>query len=385
MWLGIDTLGREVISVKRANDNAEMSKDEDEQESTSATRLGAGMLRVANRSQTTGPDNCFICGASIPEGSPDRTEEHVFPQWLLEMASLRVSSVSTLTTQRIPYRRVKVPCCATCNGKDFSAIEQRVRTAFKGGIAAVRQLGRRDLFLWLGKVYYGLIYADSLRPLDPSRQLGGRLVPADHLREQVFHHFLLQAASGAVTWQPAEPGPASFLIYECQTGPEPEMNFDYGDDLFLPLISLRVGEVGLISVLQDQGDIETIREPRLDAARSLRLHPTQFREVFAMVRYLAREHWQNQKHVIVWGQDQATATVVFTPRSNGTSRGHVDVAEYAPLLAETLGVGIESVFNGTGVLAFTFTPSGEPMHIPWPDGAVAGFDGCPLWPAKAQP
>lgn len=371
--------------MTRLGNNAEMPTAEGEQEPTSAARPDAEMLRVANRSQTTGPDNCFICGVSIPDGSPDRTEEHVFPQWLLELASLRVSSVSTLTRQRIPYRRVKVPCCATCNGEDFSAIEQRVRNAFKSGIAAVRQLDRRDLFLWLGKIYYGLIYADSLRPLDPSRQLGGRLVPADHLREQGFHHFLLQAASGAVTWQPEEPGPALFLIYECQTGPEPEMNFDYGDDLFLPLISLRVGEVGIISVLQDQGEMETVGEKRLDAARSLRLHPTQFREVFAMVRYLAREYQQNQKHVIVWGQDQMTATVVFTPRSDGPSRGRVDVAKYAPLLAETLGVPIESVFNGTAVLAFTYTPSGKPWHIPWPDALVTGIGGHPLWPSEAEP
>lgn len=354
-----------------------------EREPTSPTGHDAEILRVANRLQTSGPDNCFICGVGIPDGSPDRTEEHVFPQWLLERASLRASFVRTLTRQRIPYRRVKVPCCEKCNREDFSAIERRVRNAFVGGISAVRQLERRDLFLWLGKIYYGLIYADSLRALDPSRQLGDRLVPIDHLKEQRFHHFLLQAASGAVTWQPSEPGPASFLIYQCQTGPEPEMNFDYGDDLFLPLLSLRVGEVGIICVLQDQGEMETISEPRLDAARTLCLHPTQFREVFAMVRYLAREYWQNQKHTIVWGPDQATATIVLAPRRSGPSRGQVDVTKYAPLLAETLSVPIEAVFNGTGVLTFTNTPSGEPWHVPWPEALVTGIDGHPLWPSEA--
>jgi hypothetical protein len=123
-----------------------MPTDEGQQEPASTDDPAAEVLRVANRSQTIGPDNCFICSVSIPDGSPDVTEEHAFPQWLLELASLRASSVSTLTRQRVPYRRVKVPCRRTCNGDDFSAIEQRVRTAFKGGIAAVRQLDRRDLF-----------------------------------------------------------------------------------------------------------------------------------------------------------------------------------------------------------------------------------------------
>src|SRR5882757_8814737 len=123
--------------------------------------------------------------------------------------------------------------------------------------------------------------------------------------------------------------------------------------------------------------METTGEKRLAAARSLRLHPTQFREVFAMVRYLAREHWRNQAHQIVHGTDGTTATVVFTPRSGGPSSGSVDFAQYGPLLAQTLGAPVESVYNGTGVSCFTVTEWGEPMHIPWPDSFVAGIDGRP--------
>lgn len=31
-----------------------------------------------------GANFCFICGLYIPQGSEDRSEEHIFPKWLLK-------------------------------------------------------------------------------------------------------------------------------------------------------------------------------------------------------------------------------------------------------------------------------------------------------------
>ncbi|NKT05214.1 hypothetical protein GS485_11305 [Rhodococcus hoagii] len=256
--------------------------------------------------------------------------------------------------------------------------------AFTEGVEAVRALDRRDLFLWLGKIYYGLLYAESLRPMDPRVQDGQRVVSADHLREHAFHHFLLQSARGAVRWEPSDPGPASFLIYECQAASDIELNFDYMDDLHLPIVALRAGTVGVISVLQDCGDMETIRERRLMAAQSLRLHPTQFRELFAMVRYLARETWQNQAHAVIQGQGDTPSTVLLTPRTGGAENGRVDTRVYAASLADALHTSVEAVYNGSEVACYTVSESEEPIHIPWPETIVTGIDGRPVWPDRAD-
>lgn len=319
----------------------------------------------------------------MPEGSPERTREHVFPQWLLDMAGLRNSSLTSLTRTLVPYRRLTIPCCRTCNGVDFAAIERRVKGAFNMGVESVRRLDRKDLFLWLGKIYYGILYAESLRPMDPKQQDGDRIVLSDHLAEHSFHHFLLQAASGSVEWQPDEPGPASFLIYECQTGPEPGMNFDYGDDLHLPILAIRIGEVGIIGVLQDCGAMESTQERRLVAARDLQLHPTQFREIFAMVRYLARETWKNRTHVIIPNSDETRSTVLLIPTAT-QDRGTVDTEVYAASLAEALHTNIEAVFNGTHVVCLTVAEDGQPTYFPWPEMLIVGIDGQPLWPAAVH-
>ncbi|MFJ8896802.1 hypothetical protein ACIRCZ_19625 [Leifsonia sp. NPDC102414] len=153
---------------------------------------------LSTRRHTIGPDSCFICGRPIPEGSPQRTREHVFPKWLLRQLGLAESTLTSINRQTIGYYQLTVPCCRTCNGVDFSAIEKRVQVAFSAGLDAVRRLDRRDLFLWLGKIYYGVVYAESLRRADVRDPASPPLVPEEHLESIRFHHFLLQAASGAV-------------------------------------------------------------------------------------------------------------------------------------------------------------------------------------------
>ena len=181
--------------------------------------------------------------------------------------------------------------------------------------------------------------------------------------------------------KPEQPGPASIFIYECQTGRQPAENFDYCDEIRVPVLALRVGEVGILCVLQDGGLVESISEKRLEAAKSLRLHPTQFRELFAMVRYLALETWRNRAHVVVAGENKETATVMLTP-PEGSIGGAVDLGAYATSLSEALKTPIESIYNGTHVAIYTISDLGEPLHIPWPDTIAIGLDGLPVWPGS---
>jgi len=119
---------------------------------------------LQNRAQRFGNDHCFLCGTDIPEGSPARTREHVFPKWLLHAMDLWDGSVTQINGRLLRYRQLTVPCCVTCNGTDMSGVESRVRAAFGGGLEAFRELDHRDLLLWLGKIYYGLVYREACNP-----------------------------------------------------------------------------------------------------------------------------------------------------------------------------------------------------------------------------
>ncbi|MCU1509538.1 MAG: hypothetical protein JWQ12_1803 [Glaciihabitans sp.] len=332
---------------------------------------------LIDRVQRFGDDCCFLCGAHIPVGNSQRTIEHVFPKWLLHELNMWDSSVNQINGRALHYRRLTVPCCLTCNGVDLSGIESRVRSAYRDGIDAFANLDRLDLFLWLGKIYYGLVYKESLQPLSVSDQAGARLVPVAHLESIQFHHFLLQAAAGVVQWEHKSPGPASFHFFECLDSDEPEFRFDYLDDLMLPIIGIRIGKIGVVAILQDWGRSEGVRQPQIDTAKSFPLHPTQFREVYARLAYMSETSWSNQDHLISGGNGFAT---IMTP-DPGDFAGTWDWKNFAARLAGAWEVPEGAIFDGTNGMS-TIGGGGAPpnpaesMHVIF----VAMFSKIGLWP-----
>lgn len=309
---------------------------------------------LSSRTQEFGNDRCFICGQHIPEGSPQRTREHVFPKWLLEELNLWDSFVTQIDGRRLAYRKMTVPCCQICNGTDFSPVEKRVKAAYCKGFDAFTALDRRDLFLWLGKIYYGLVFRESRQPLDAKDQRGARLVPEEHLKTLEFHHFLLQAASAEVAWTPVEPGPASFHFFECLDDNEPRRRFDYMDHLFIPIIGLRIGSIGVVSVLQDWGRSEGVQEPHLNAARRMRLHPTQFREAYGRLKYMTTASWRNKDHLIVGGN---VANVLAGSPSNFA--GTFVVEDFARVMAPLWGVPVDAIFRDGRTMSTIYDSSAD--------------------------
>jgi hypothetical protein len=58
----------------------------------------------------------------------------------------------------IQYKNLTVPCCLDCNGKYLSGIEKAVEAATLKGYDAVAALDPMTLYLWLGKILYGIFY-----------------------------------------------------------------------------------------------------------------------------------------------------------------------------------------------------------------------------------
>jgi len=333
---------------------------------------------LKNRSQEFGTDRCFICGGHIPDGSTLRTAEHVFPKWLLRELDLWNGTVHQLNDELLQYRQLTVPCCVTCNGQDLSAVEARIKAAFLEGVEAFGALDRRDLFIWLGKIYYGLIYKESLRPRFVREQDGERLVPESHLQSVSFHHFLLQAAGGFVSWEPAEPGPASFHFFECLEDEQPIRRFDYMDDIHVPIIGLRMGSIGVVCILQDWGRSEGVQQLQLNAARGMKLHPTQFREVYARLSYMTKASWTDKKHMIIGGDD----TALVIAGDPGDFAGSFVLGEYVQTLSHLWGVPFEAVYRDGTTFSTICDQFGLPNVAAHHDVVFTAPHGTTgLWPA----
>lgn len=59
---------------------------------------------LSSRTQQFGGVCCFICGLRIPEGSAQRTREHVFPKWLLKELDLCDAAATLIDGRRLAYR-----------------------------------------------------------------------------------------------------------------------------------------------------------------------------------------------------------------------------------------------------------------------------------------
>jgi hypothetical protein len=293
-----------------------------------------------------GRDFCFLCGATL---SPDRdTDEHVIPRWIQARYELWDQKLTLVNRTTIPYRQLTIPCCASCNNDHLGKIEMEVQRACDDGAQAVGNLPPITLFLWLGKIFYGLLYRSHL--LEWNRVAPeGPIVPAELLQEFSLHHQFLQAARLPFEFLPRVP--ASLFVYETLQPSNLKMGFDFWDDLPAMGISIRVGKVGMICCLQDGGAVEYAFAPRYREYQQLRLHPQQFAQVTSLVFYDLHRFNRTPKFMLVEGDERVHAYLSpLGGLTGGSLFDPVDVQDYARVLAHCSRLPLEVIQPEPGQL-----------------------------------
>jgi len=321
------------------------------------------------RDQAVTGDRCFLCGVKLT--NDNRTDEHVFPRWLQERFNLWNEKLTLTNGTLISYRALTVPCCATCNNAHLSPIEKRVKEAVSAGVSGVAGLDRIDLFIWLGKIYYGLLVRDLFLLGDRRNPDAGTLVTPEHLQQFRMHHMLLQVARGAVHW-PSDEFPASVFIFEAQVPTNVRAQFDYRDSLFFPFLSIRMADVIIVASLQDWGALrDSVDIPMFRAASKIALHPKQFRQVNAMGMYMSSQMNTTPIHLLVGDK---TSVEVRTMSVEGPSRkslfNEFILADYAEALADSFEQPLSEIFDGDRVVDIVGR-NDEPFVLPvdvdvWP-------------------
>jgi len=134
-----------------------------------------------------------------------------------DLWNLRLTLLNRTT---IPYRQLTIPCCATCNNVHLGRIEAEVQAACDEGRKAVLQLPPVTLFLWAGKIFYGLLYREHLLSWSRREADKGPIVPAELLERYRLHHQFLQAARIPFEFSPL---PASIFVYDTLEPTERQM------------------------------------------------------------------------------------------------------------------------------------------------------------------
>jgi len=129
-----------------------------------------GLLFTPENPPQFGREFCFLCSAGLP--ADRNTDEHVIPKWVQERYKLWNQKLTLLNNTTIPYRQLTIPCCKTCNNVHLGKIELEMQKACVAGAEAVRALPIETLFIWAGKILYGLLYREHLWPNIRERDAG---------------------------------------------------------------------------------------------------------------------------------------------------------------------------------------------------------------------
>ncbi|MBC8083315.1 MAG: hypothetical protein H7Z21_08890 [Hymenobacter sp.] len=228
-----------------------------------------------------GPRHCFLCG--VPTVPPTDSVP-VFADWLMTRANLHDRQVKLLDLSIVTYKDLRIACCPRCRARHVEPLEAQVAAAAEGGLAGLRTLSDKTLFLWLGKMFYGVLVTELLNELAPLAAPQYPLAEnAQMLRR--FQAFFQPFQALRVPIEFDDFTPASVFVLEVDPAQD-DMPFEYDDDLSTLTFSIKLGNAVLTACLMDNGIIrQAMRRVYQDAARPL--HPVQVAEFKARVYYAA--------------------------------------------------------------------------------------------------
>lgn len=305
-----------------------------------------------------GRSTCFLCGCRL--NRKNRTDEHVIPKWAQRKYHLADQELHLLNQTTIPYRQLTIPCCFTCNNKHLQPLERRMSEAVSGGARAVKSLTHHEIFLWMGKIFYGLLYRELFLPFDRTDIKKTTIANKTLLRRFNMHHLFLQSIRVPMNF--VNFSPSSILIVNLQEPAEAKLRWDFRDHLTTMSIACRMGSVGIIAVLQD-GGAQIPMFPLLKIGNR-KLHPTQFTEVVAKVFYRAILFNRTPKYLI---SDSEQKSVIQSPLMGFSRKPLFDrwnQRDYAGILSQMTRQPLSSLFQEPDlVMTWLRNPDGSPKHL----------------------
>jgi len=210
------------------------------------------------------------------------------------------------------------------------------------GPQAVRKLGWKPLFLWLGKIFYGILYRELFLLFNRSANDGVTIASPEMLKKYEAHVLFLQQARETIELVDFCPG--SFFIFETQNLRYPQYQWDFCDNIETMFIAIRMGRVGIIGILQDGGAQQYCEEGYKDLY-DLPLHPIQFRELCAQFSYRSTLSTRTPKYFTIEGAPHKTYQLPLGGFSMKPLFEGWDPATYAKILSMYTGAPYEMIFE----------------------------------------
>lgn len=315
-------------------------------------------FRTRLRERAFDPSCCFLCARHFDD--VHLTEEHVIPKWAQKRFDLWDQQITLLNRTPLPYRKLTVPCCEECNKYRLQPIETSVSAAVGNGPDALRRLGDNVQYIWLGKIFYGILYREVSLLLDRSSGDGITIVNPETLREYETLLFFLQQAREKVELVNFTPG--SIYIFTCQVPEEPKYQWDFCDNADTLFIAIRMGSVGIIGILGD-GGAQMAHKDVYDKLKDHPLHPIQFSEICAHFSYRSTLSTRIPKYITIESTPHKTLQMPLGGWSLEPLFEGWDQAIYSHFLAYYTGYSYDIVYQGGKVMTWLHDETGRVPYI----------------------
>lgn len=221
---------------------------------------------------------CFLTGEELT-----KEDEYimVFPEWILNQFDLKGKKFTMMDNfTNINYEDFKLPCSEKVKVA-FSTLENEIEAAFHKGYDGVSSVDKQKLFLWMGKIIYGILYQDLLieRKKQEAKKLEFKISDALKKRFSWFH-LMLQSLVAPIQFGNIKPW--SIAIVQLKYSKDV---FNYRGDTINLFFSLGMNGFGIIALLQDNNIVMQKESDLLQKLNRTILHPIQFEELKARFTY----------------------------------------------------------------------------------------------------
>jgi hypothetical protein len=224
---------------------------------------------------------CFLSGDTF---SSPIVETRVLPEWLLNVANYNGEEQIKLLDESIrSYNTLKVPCNSELLEHFINPLEDKIAAAFELGYEGVSALSEKELFQWIGKFMYSLIYIEMNGAIK-QQQLSGDGI---NMSQGLMHKFgnlntMIQSIYLDVVFEDFTPW--SIVVVPLL---EKDHYFSFRDEINTLSFSLKLKDFGIIACLQDNGTNKKFHDEILQEINNKPLSEQQFEELCARFFYSA--------------------------------------------------------------------------------------------------
>jgi len=225
--------------------------------------------------------NCFLSGDTF---NTPLEQIPILPEWLLKAANFSGEEQIKLLDESVrSYNTLKVPCNTEVFNHFINPLEEKIAAAFNGGYAGVSQLSELELFKWIGKFMYSLIYVEMNAAIKLQQLSGDGLNMSQGLMHRFGNlHTMIQSIYLDVVFE--EFTPWSIVVVPLQNT---ESSFSFRDEINTLTFSLKLKDFGIIACLQDNGTNKRYNGEILQQIADTRLSEQQYEELCARFFYSA--------------------------------------------------------------------------------------------------